>query len=316
MAVTRKRNVSLEKRKRLWGYVFLIPFMIGLVFFFLSPLIFYVFMAFSSKKAGMNFSFIGFDNFEQVLLNQPQYLVSVFESLEGLLIELVTIVLFSLFIAVLLNQRFKGRGFVRAIFFLPVVISSGVAAVSGETDTLLSSALSLLSGSSNTGNVQMSQSVAQTIVQLFGTNNVTGAFVSIVSKIVASLFDVIQKSGVQILIFLSGLQTISSYVYEAAKIDGSTGWETFWKITLPMISPMILVNSIYTAVDLLASMNNKTISVIYEKSLSLRYAESAAMGVMYLGIVLIILAVIMFVLSRFVYYEDSVDKKQFSRRRG
>ncbi len=313
MAMTRKRGISLETRKRLWGYVFIIPFMVGFVFFFLSPLIFYVIMAFSRKHDGMNFTFNGVENFEYVLLNEPQYLVSVFDSLKSLLLELLTIVLFSLFIAVLLNQKFRGRGFVRAMFFLPVVVSSGVVAVSGQSDVLLGSALSLLSGGSNTGNVQMSQDVSQTIIQLFGNNDITGSFVNIVSSVVASMYDVIQKSGVQILIFLSGLQTISTSMYEASRIDGATGWENFWKITLPMISPMILVNAIYTAVDLLASVDNSTIAVIYRKSLNLEYADSAAMGVMYLSIVLVILAVIMFILSRFVYYEDSVDKKRKRR---
>lgn len=305
----KQRGVSLDTKKQLYGYLFLIPFFIGFVFFFLSPLIFYVMMAFSRKHDGMNFTFTGLENIQYVLLNEPEYLVSVFDSLKSLLLELLTIVLFSLFIAVLLNQKFRGRGFVRAMFFLPVIVSSGIVAVDGQGDLLINNAQSLLSGAVSTGNVQMSQNISESILSLFGNNALMGNFVNVVSGIVTGMYEVTQKAGVQILIFLSGLQTVSASIYEASRIDGATGWETFWKITLPMVSPMILVNTVYTAIDLLASMDNQTITTIYEKALNLQYADSAAMGVMYLSVVLTILAVIIFLISRFVYYEDKGEKR-------
>ena len=159
--------------------------------------------------------------------------------------------------------------------------------------------------------VKMSANIAETIIALFGTTNITHGFVSFVTSIVSGIYDITQASGVQILIFLAGLQTISPSLYEASKIDGATGWENFWKITLPMISPMILVNAIYTIVDSLSSINNITVSLIYQTAAKdLDYTKSAAMGILYFSIVLTTLAVAMVIMSRFVYYENKVEKER------
>ena len=128
----KKRGVSLTTRKQWAGYWFVLPFVIGFVLFFLSPFLFYVVMAFSKMSltnTGISFTFNHLENFKEVLLNDPQYLVSVFQSLQPILLNLFAIVLYSLFIAILLNQRFWGRAFVRAVFFLPVVVASGSAAL-------------------------------------------------------------------------------------------------------------------------------------------------------------------------------------------
>lgn len=299
------------------GYVFVLPFLIGFLLFFLAPLLFYIVMAFSKMSLGsrgMEFTFNGFENIQYILTNNATYLVSVFDSLKSIVIQLFTTVLYSLFIAILLNQKFKGRFFVRAMFFLPVVVASGVAAVNSEKDVLLSNAQSILSGIDTNTSVKMSKNITQSIISLFGTENYTSGFVSLVTNIVSSIYDITQASGVQILIFLAGIQTISPSLYEASHIDGATAWENFWKITVPLISPYILVNAIYTIIDSLASINNKTVTLFYETAAKeLNYTRSAAMGVMYFAIVLSVLAAAMFIMSRFVYYEDRVDKK---RKRG
>ena len=309
------RGTSLTARKQRAGYWFVFPFVIGFILFFLSPFLFYVVMSFSKMSmtnTGIRFTFNGLENFKEVLINDPKYVVSVLQSLQPFLLNLCAIVLYSLFVAILLNQRFPGRAFVRAVFFLPVVVSSGSAAISGSSDQLLTNAQILLNNGNST--VEMGMDITQTIVEMFGSSNATQQLVSLVSAIVSSMFDITQAAGVQILIFLSGLQSINLSLYEASRIDGATGWENFWKITLPLISPMILVNAVYTIVDQLSSVNNETVSRMYKIAVEeLHYTNSAAMGVLYFAIVVTILVLIMVILSRFVFYENR-DIERRSRR--
>ena len=169
----------------------------------------------------------------------------------------------------------------------------------------------------NNGNatVEMGKDITQTIVEIFGSTGATQQLVSLVSNIVSSMFDITQAAGVQILIFLSGLQSINVSMYEASRMDGATGWENFWKITLPLISPMILVNAVYTIVDQLSSVNNETVSRMYKMVVEeIQYTSSAAMGVLYFAIVITILVLIMVILSRFVCYENRDMERGRQRR--
>ena len=306
---------SLNARKQRAGYWFVLPFCVGFLIFFFSPMIFYVVMAFSKMSltnTGLNFTGNHMENFKELLLNDPQYVVSIVESLQPLLLNLCAIVLYSLFVAILLNQKFVGRSFFRAVFFLPVIVASGSAALSGNSDKLLSNAQILLSNGNSV--VDMGENITQTIVSMFGANNATQGLVSLVSTIVAGMYDITQSSGVQILIFLAGLQSINGSLYEAAKMDGATGWENFWKITLPLISPMILVNAVYTVVDQLSGMSNDIVSRMYQVAMKdLQYTTSAAMGVLYFAIVITILIVVMLIISRFVYYENRDTGKRGRR---
>jgi len=314
MASKKIRGISLDERKQLYGYAFVSPFLIGFLLFFIAPFLFYISMSFSKMtltNEGLAFINIGFENYKNIFTTKPEYMVNVWNSVTVIGVQLFTTVLYSLFVAILLNQKFKGRFLVRAIFFLPVIVASGVAAISSDKDILVNNAYMLLSGMADNTSVKMSANIAETIIALFGTTNITHGFVSFVTSIVSGIYDITQASGVQILIFLAGLQTISPSLYEASKIDGATGWENFWKITLPMISPMILVNAIYTIVDSLSSINNITVSLIYQTAAKdLDYTKSAAMGILYFSIVLTTLAVAMVIMSRFVYYENKVEKER------
>lgn len=305
-------GVSLNARKQRVGYLFVLPFVIGCIIFFLSPTIFYVVMSFSKMSLtnnGMSFIYVGWDNFQEVLLNDPGYLTSIWEGLQPFLINLFAIVLYSLLVAILLNQKFCGRAFFRTMFFLPVVVASGSAALNSSNDQLLNNAQMLLGTSASA--VDMGKDITEIIIQMFGANNATQSLVSIVSTIVSSMYDITQAAGVQILIFLAGLQAINVSLYEASRIDGATGWESFWKITLPMVSPMILVNVVYTIVDQLSSAGNATVTRMYEAAVGqLKYTYSAAMGVMYFSIVITILAVVVALVSRFVYYENRDDERR------
>ena len=302
----RKKSVSLEQKRVRWGYIFALPFAIGFVLFFLFPLILYIILGFSRlslTNQGMQLNLVGLENFNQVLFVRTGYLEEVLKSLGELLVTSPAIVLYSFFVATLLNQKFRGRGLARAIFFLPVIMASGIAGVSNN-DSLMGHAIHALSGDVSLAGDGSSASMVKGLMDLLGTSFSPQLF-SFVSGLVGKIYTITMSSGVQILIFLAGLQSISPSLYEASSIEGATGWENFWKITLPMISPVVLVNSVYTIVDQLGGSGNAVIVEMYNTAMkNNQFGYSSAMGLIYFSLIFLIVGIVIFVMSRFVYYED------------
>ncbi len=302
-----KRGLSLQSRRAVSGYLFTLPFLIGFVLFFLSPFVFYITMAFSDMSmtnTGMAFTFSGLKNYVHIFTTNTEFIGQVFDGLKSILIRLPSVVFFSFFVSIMLNQKFRGRGLARAIFFLPVVTASGIAAVSGNEYGIMDTAQMILQGNLE-GNSEVSVNITQSVVALFGTSSYGSALVDFTVGIISGIYSIANASGVQILIFLAGLQTISPSLYEASHMDGATSWENFWKITLPMISPLILVNAVYTVVDCLAGADNSVIDNIYTTAMQkIQYTTSAAMGLLYFTLIFLIIGVIIWVLSKLVFYED------------
>ena len=108
-----------------------------------------------------------------------------------------------------------------------------------------------------------------------------------------------------LLLFLSGLQSVPSSFYEAASVEGASSWEKFWKITFPMISPIILVNAVYTIIDSMAGLNNPIINMVYYESVIYgRHGSAAAMSWVYFLLISLVLVVFIAIASRKVYYEE------------
>lgn len=302
----KKKSISLEQKRIRWGYIFALPFAVGFVLFFLSPLILYVILGFSKlslTNQGMQLNPVGWENFRQVLFVRVGYFEQVLKSLGELLLTSPAIVLYSLFVATLLNQEFKGRGAVRAIFFLPVIMASGIAAVSNN-DSLMGHAIHALSGDVSLTGDGDNTSMVKGLMDLLGASFSPQMF-SFVSNLVGKIYTITMSSGVQILIFLAGLQGISPSLYEASSIEGATSWENFWKITLPMISPVVLVNSVYTIVDQLGGASNAVIMDMYDTALKQnQFGFSSAMGLIYFSLIFIVVGFVIFIMSKFVYYED------------
>lgn len=302
----KKKSISLEQKRIRWGYIFALPFAVGFVLFFLSPLILYVILGFSKlslTNQGMQLNPVGLENFRQVLFVRVGYFEQVLKSLGELLLTSPAIVLYSLFVATLLNQEFKGRGAVRAIFFLPVIMASGIAAVSNN-DSLMGHAIHALSGDVSLTGDGDNTSMVKGLMDLLGASFSPQMF-SFVSNLVGKIYTITMSSGVQILIFLAGLQGISPSLYEAPSIEGATSWENFWKITLPMISPVVLVNSVYTIVDQLGGASNAVIMDMYDTALKQnQFGFSSAMGLIYFSLIFIVVGFVIFIMSKFVYYED------------
>ena len=207
--------------------------------------------------------------------------------------------IFSFFVALILNQKFKGRALVRAIFFLPVILSSGVILGIETDNALLSSVQSAIQDNTN------GTSVTAAIQNILTVNGVGTKAFEKVFELVDGIYDVAISSGIQIIIFLSGLQTISSSMYEAAKIEGCTTWECLWKITFPMVSSLLLVNWIYTIVDFCMRTDNQVMEKISDQMIvQINYGFASAMSWIYFIIVIAIIGVTSLIISKGVYYYD------------
>jgi len=198
----------------------------------------------------------------------------------------------------ILNQEFKGRGFVRVIFFLPVILSSGVIVGIEYNNALMNDMKDLIKESGE------GVSITATLETILRTTGIGGKVLEPVFEIIGKVYDVALASGIQIVIFISGLQTVSTSMYEAAKIEGCTAWESFWKITFPLVSSMILVNLVYTTVDFLMRTDNQVMTLITDKASDMFYGLSTAMAWSYFGIVAAVLGILAAIISKKVYYYE------------
>lgn len=298
-AAPKKRKIaSLDKRKARVGWIFVLPFILGFVCIYL-PIIFnslkdtfYLAETIRSEPR-----FVGFRNY-QTALTEHAFLETLLPGLGEMIFDIPAILLFSLFMAILLNQKMAGRAAFRAIFFLPVVLATGIMTPASSSAPMDSMGFDSGAESSATSDIVS----ALDIEALFANMAVGQELVGYVVKIINDIYDIVNRSGVQMLIFLAGLQSISPAIYESCQIDGASAWETFWKITFPMISPMILVNAIYTIIDSFTTESNvamKFIDAVYSSSKEV----SVAMSWMYFLIVILILAAISALISAFVFYQ-------------
>ena len=211
----------------------------------------------------------------------------------------LAIMVFSFFVSLILNQKFKGRALVRAIFFLPVILSSGVI-IGLETDNALMASLEASIEQTTSG-----ISVTAALENILRTAGIGTRAYEEVFELIDNIYDVAVASGIQIIIFLSGLQTIPQSMYEAADIEGCTKWESLWKITFPMISSLFLVNWIYTIVDFCMRSDNEVIDKISEIMVQqINYGLGSAMAWVYFVIVMVIIGISSLIISKGVYYYE------------
>ena len=309
-APKKRKIASLDKRKARVGWVFVLPFLIGFIFVYLPMLMDSLKLAFSDMTiltgGGVEFRFTGIENFKYALFTDAGFVQTLISGLGDLVFEVPAILLFSLFMAILLNQKMVGRAAFRAIFFLPVVLSTGIME-SIEAGNILGTMMGETSGiDDGSGSSASSEIVsAMDFETLFANMKVGTELVDYVVQIINNIYGIVNRSGVQMLIFLAGLQSISPAIYEACKIDGATGWETFWKITFPMITPMILVNAVYTIIDSFTAESNTVMSYISNVYSTQKNGQtiSSAMSWVYFLVVIAMIGIIALILSRFVFYQ-------------
>ena len=301
----RKKAASLDKRKAMGGWLFVLPFVLGFLLIYLPIIADSLYYTFAQPEFQNNqtvYVFCGLENYIEVL-TATDFVETLIKGLQNLAFDIPMILMFSLFMAVLLKQKMAGRAVFRAIFFIPVILSTGIME-SIEAQNIVGDSMESVEGIEDGSGESAASDIVSSmdVQQLFAGMAVGEGLVTYVTTAINNIYNIVNRSGVQMLIFLSGLQSISPAIYESVQIDGASAWETFWKITFPMISPMILVNGIYTVIDSFTSGSNVVMSFI-----STHYAqsnvESSAMSWMYFMIVLIIIGIVAALFSAFVFYQ-------------
>lgn len=302
MKKNNRRTISLVNRRALSGFLFTLPFVVGFIALFLIPVIQSAVFSIHTLRTtgnGLQLVNVGLGNYHRALFVDPAFIRSIVNSLSVWVVQFPMIIIFSFFIANVLDQKFVGRTVARSVFFLPVIITSGVIVIL-QNDPLFGLAQTSIQGGNGVGRDTM-----KLVNSILWSFNLPSELSGFVSGAVKGIYIIVTESGVQILIFLAGLQTIPHSLYEASGIDGATPWEKFWKITFPMISPLILVNSVYTVIDSLSGLKNPIINGIYTAAFrQFDFGYSAAMSWIYFFIVVAVVGGVMVAISRGVYYEN------------
>ncbi|MCL2088018.1 MAG: sugar ABC transporter permease [Oscillospiraceae bacterium] len=324
------KTVDLNRSMKKKGLLFLIPFFVGFVFFFFVIIADSLIFSFAENTltpsgyhrqihedgllVNYKFAFTGENAVQDVMranssIRGRLYTQILTTSVSNLFTNTPIIILFSLFVAVLLNQKMRGRVAFRAIFFIPVILATGLIDRVDEGNRIvmlleqgMSESLDMGAGGIDTTSAMFNfQDIMRFMMSLNLPVQATDYVVTLINNVVT----IVNQSGVQILIFLSGLQSIPDSIYESANVEGASGWECFWKITFPMISPMILVNLFYTIIDYFTRSSGPMMMYIEAVTLgTAKLGEPAAMAWIFFAIVSLILVVVALIINKFVFYQQ------------
>ena len=293
MASKLKKSRGIEELKSRWGLMFILPWIIGLIVFFFIPIVQSVIYSFSSiNSIGENLGWVGFKHYDELLKTDPNYTTWLTDSLSELAYSMPIILVLSLILAMMLNQKFRGRLFFRALYFLPVIIASGyvmkmIFTTTDESITDMGTSAGMSSG-------------LITVEDLTTSFNFSKEIAEFISTAINDIFNLIWSCGIQIVLFLSGLQSIPASLYEASRVEGATKWEEFWFITFPMLSRITLLVGVFTMVELFINERNPLIEQVYSKVKGTQYDISSAMIWFYFIIVAAIMGLVMFLFSKFI----------------
>ncbi|MBR3334274.1 MAG: sugar ABC transporter permease [Clostridia bacterium] len=291
---------TIPAKRARTGFLFILPFIIGFIFFMLQPL--YISMQMSLSRYVINtgeMTWNNFYNYNYAFNTDPDYNRMLVDEISRMAINVIATLVMSFVIAVILNQKFKGRILCRIIFFLPVILSSGV--LPGiETS---SSSLNLINSMSQAMGDSSGVNISAALEDLLSVSGVASQVFDVIFQMIDAIYDIVMASGIQIIVFLSGLQSISPSLYEAADVEGCSAWESFWKITFPMVSPLLLVNCIYTIIDFFMKNNNQVmehINNIYMNGVRMDLGIAAAESWIYFGVAIVFIGISSFIISRAV----------------
>jgi len=296
---------TMRARNARIGTLFILPLIIGFLLFMFKPLCESLYMSFCSVSVkNYETELVGFYNYKYALSVHPDFNTYLVEEIGRMALNSISTLVLSFVIAVILNQNFKGRTLARAIFFLPVILASGV--LPGiEAQVGSNQELSMMEAMAEEMSASSGVDLSQSLEELLSVSGVGGTVFDTLFTMIDSIYDIVMASGIQIIVFLSGLQAISPSLYEAADVEGCTAWEAFWKITFPMVSPLLLVNCIYTIIDFFMKNDNEVMERINEVMYSqFRFGESAAMSWIYFGVALAFIGISSLIISKGVYYYE------------
>ena len=300
-----KLRLTLRGKEAVAGYLFALPALIGFFCFFLPMVIESISFSLHNMEVTSNGYVLtpaakgGWEHYIRAFAIDPDFTPMLLDSIKNMCINVPLIIIFSFFAANLLNQKFRGRAIARSVFFFPVILTSGIVLGIESSDLLVQA-------TSEAGADADEIASFLNMARLLGEyTSLPASVIGFLSNAVNGIYDIIIASGVQILIFLAGLQSVSVSLYEAAKMEGATGWESFWKITFPMISPLILVNSIYTIIDTFTNETNEMMATIKTTIFTdVKYGYGSAMAWIYFLAIGIIVLVVGILISRKVFYYD------------
>ena len=288
MSPARKnKRLGIDRKRSMEAYIFLIPWLIGVCLFFAYPIFVSIRLAFSDivEFKGLKTAWVGLENFRYIFFYDINFVPTFLKVVTDTLLNTPLCMVFSLIIAIFINRKMVGRGFFRTAFFIPVLLGTGY---------IMKQLLGMgVDGMTVTTGIM----VPKLIADLLGPS---------ITEVVQGFLDritvVLWKSGVQIVLFLAGLQGISGSLYEAARVDGATEWEMFWKITLPMISPVIMMNVVYTIVSFFTDTTNPLVDYIYKMNFTNQQFEyAAAMSWLYFIFALVLCLGSILLMRRHIY---------------
>lgn len=274
----KKKHRGIEQLKSRNGRLFVLPWVIGIVLFSVIPIfqsICYSLYSITTTDSGLSYKFVGLKNYIYILnkdANFTKYLLGAFSEI---LYSLPAIVVISLIIGIILSSEFRGRIFFRSLYFLPVIIASG--SVLEWINACINP--SLMDAGVNTSETIGMIDVSQ-VLSAIGLQGNT--FANYFQMAINGIFDLVWASGIQIVLIISGMQTIPDSLYEVSKVEGATKWEEFWFITFPMLSRTVILVLIFTIVELTTKKTNLIMSYVYSLMAGMNYDESSAMLWVYL----------------------------------
>lgn len=282
----RKAYIKLLLREYGVGYLFLLPWIVGFSCFVAFPVGWSLYNSFNKvliSSGSFKYQWVGLDNYKRMLITDNAYPIVLYSLFQEMLIIIPLILIFSFFVSLVLNQKFPGRGLMRAVFFLPVIFATGqvlmelFAQGAGEVPF-------------------MDQYDLAPILQQYFSERTSNTLMTVLSRAVIILW----YSGVQILIFIAGFQTIPKSIYEAIRVDGATPWESFWKITFPGMLPFIGLNAVFTIVDLFTFPFNPVLQIIKNNMFSptTGYGYASAQAWLYFLLILILLGITLWLTYR------------------
>lgn len=288
-----KKNRGIDAIKDRYGQLFTTPWFIGIIIFFLIPMVQSIYFSFSEVTVvpgGMDISFVGLKNYKNILFEDPDYLKNLSEATTSFLYQIPVILLLSLVLALFLNQKFRGRLFFRALFFLPVIIATGtvITWLFRTTD-------------SDLNNLGVSESYTASmfsVKDIIGWLQIDGRIAEYITRTISKIFDLIWSCGIQTVLFLAGLQSISGTLYEASRVEGATKWEEFWFITFPMLSRVTLLVTVFTIVEQMTSTRIRMVSKTYSMMTAGTYDKTSAMLWFYFLAVGVLMGILLLVYER------------------
>ena len=238
------RAVTGSTWSRAWsnhapGYMFLLPWFIGFFGLTIGPILYSLYLSFTDFDLLTPPRWAGADNYVRMFTNDPRFAAAMRVTFFFVLFSVPLKLAFALGVALLLNRGMKGLPLYRALFYLPSLLGASVA-------------IAILWRQIFAGNGLVNQFL--TFIGVFGPDSLTGMTApSWLSNPNYSLWTLIILSiwqfGSPMIIFLAGLRQIPQDMYEAASLDGASRWRQFWKITLPLLTPVVFFNLVIQTID-------------------------------------------------------------------